>query len=106
MGPWLCRAPADPCKADVPGICVSVFIYISCTEIAAAALAQLWHTQGALNALGGDQSSPASPKTVFLLRALLGTADFGTWSPSDFQQADVVCLEFVKGANVWGEFLP
>lgn len=105
MGSWLCWAPADLWKADVPGISLSIYIYvyILCAQIAA----QLWHTQGGPKCPGRAlRAALPLPIEFSFLHALLGTADFGTWIPSDFRQAHLVCLEFVKGAKVWGEFLP
>lgn len=88
-------------------ISLSIYIYISCTQTAAAALAQLWHTQGGPKCpRWGLRIALPLPRQFSFLCALLGTAHFGTWIPSDFGQADLVCLGFVKGAKVWGEFLP
>lgn len=75
--------------------------------MAAVALAQLWHTQGSPKRPGSAlRAAPSLPRQFSSLHALLGTADFGIWIPSDFWQTDLVSSESVQGAKVWGESLP
>lgn len=102
MGPWLCRAPADPCKADVPGICVSIFIYISCTQIAAAALAQLWHTQGGPKCPGWGLEQPCLSQDSFPPPRPVGNSRF--WDLESFRFSTSWCglLRICEGCKCLG----